>query len=124
MRILVRPVLWWAVNAVALWVTAAIITGIAVGSPRDLVWAALIFGLVNGLLGPILRLLTCPLRVATLGLFSLVVNMILFLLAARISRRFGLSITVGGFLPALLGSIVFSILVYVGRFVGGRIVKK
>ena len=67
---------------------------------------ALVFGALNALLKPLLVLLTCPLVLATLGLFLLVLNGVLLLLTARLSGAFGLGFRVDGFWWAVLGGIV------------------
>jgi putative membrane protein len=106
-RFLIR----WAINAVALYVAIAIVPGIETQSANllSLIWLALIFGIVNALLSPLLKLLTCPLILLTLGLFTLLINTFLFWLAGRVGEAFGVGFTVAGFWPALLGSIVVSV---------------
>ncbi len=95
----------WLLNAVALLLTAWIIPGIAVTGAVALIVAALVIGLLNALVKPILVVLTFPLTVLTLGLFLLVLNALLFWLAAVVVPGF----EVTGFLAALLGAIVMSI---------------
>jgi putative membrane protein len=106
-----RFILRWAINAVALYVAVAVVPGIQPQSSNWLsfIWMALIFGVVNALLNPLLKLLTCPLILLTLGLFTLVINTFLFYLAGEIGKSFGVGFTVDGFWSALLGSIVVSI---------------
>lgn len=101
----------WAINAIALYVAIAVVPGINQQSESWLsfIWLALIFGVLNALLGPLLKLLTCPLILLTLGLFTLIVNALLFYLAGYIGTSFGVGFTVDGFIPALLGSIVVSL---------------
>jgi len=74
-----------------------------------LIGVALLFGLVNALLRPILKLLTCPLILLTLGLFTFVINAILLALAAALGRQLGLGFWVEGFGPAFWGALVVSI---------------
>jgi len=106
-RFLIR----WAINAIALYVAVAVVPGIQAQSASWLsyIWLALIFGVINALLNPLLKLLTCPLILLTLGLFTLVINTFLFYLAGYIGEAFGVGFTVDGFWAALLGSIVVSI---------------
>jgi len=101
----------WAINAIALYVAIAVVPGIHPQTTNWLsfIWLALIFGVLNALLGPLLKLLTCPLILLTLGLFTLIVNALLFYLAGWIGTSFGVGFTVDGFIPALLGSIVVSV---------------
>jgi putative membrane protein len=106
-RFLIR----WAINAIALYVAVALVPGISPQNPNwiSYIWLALIFGVVNALLNPLLKLLTCPLILLTLGLFTLLINTFLFFLAGYVGRSFGVGFTVDGFWPALLGSIVVSL---------------
>jgi putative membrane protein len=107
-RFLIR----WAINTVALYVAIAIVPGIHTQSSNllALIWLALIFGVINALLSPLLKFLTCPLIILTLGLFTLLINTLLFWLAGRVGDMFGVGFTVAGFLPALLGSLVVSVI--------------
>ncbi len=70
---------------------------------------ALVFGLLNAFIRPILALLTCPLQALTLGLFTFVLNAIMLLLTSAASDYFSLGFRVNGFIPALVGSIIVSI---------------
>ena len=96
----------WALSALALILTSKIVPGITVDSFTALLIAAIVLGLVNAIVKPILVFFTLPLTFLTLGLFLLVVNAITFGLAAWLVPGF----SVNGFLPAMLGSIVMSIL--------------
>ena len=101
-------------NALGLYVAARIVPGISVGENWLVVLGvALVFGLVNALIGPLLKLLTCPLIILTLGLFTLVINAVMLLLTSGLSRAVGLSFTVDGFWPAFWGALVISIVSFV-----------
>lgn len=106
-RFLIR----FAINAIALYAAIAIVPGIHPQSTNWLsfVWLALIFGIINALLRPLLTLLTCPLIILTLGLFTLLINTLMFWLAGRIGTAFGVGFTVDGFWPAFLGGLVTSV---------------
>lgn len=100
----------WVGNALGLYIAAQIIPGIRVGpNPIAVLGVALVFGLVNALIRPLLALLTCPLIILTLGLFTLVLNAVLLLLTSALSRTVGLNFSVEGFWPAFWGAIVISI---------------
>lgn len=99
-------VIRWLLTALALAITAWIVPGIDVTGLGTLVVAALVIGLVNAIVKPILVLLTLPLTIVTLGLFLLVLNALLFWLAAAIVPGFD----VAGFLPALLGAVLMAVL--------------
>jgi len=120
--ILVRIV----VNAIALWAAARFVPNISFPAaehfPSDDWWklavVALTFGLINAYLKPIIRALSFPVRVMTLGLIGLVINAALFLLLAAVSDTFNLGLKIGGFPPTLdvaalvaafLGALVISI---------------
>jgi len=71
---------------------------------------ALILGFVNALIRPILKILSCPLIILTLGVFVLVVNGVSFLIAARIAESLGVGFYVDGFWSAFLGALVVSVI--------------
>ena len=102
------------INAAALYVAQLLVDGVDFDFTIENAWiqfliVALIFGLINTFVKPVLRLLTLPITMATLGLFLLVLNALLLLLVGWISSELGLAFTVDGFLPAILGSIIISI---------------
>jgi putative membrane protein len=100
----------WAINAVALYVAVLIVPGIDLrGSWMDVLWLALIFGLLNALLRPLLKFLTCPLIILTLGLFTIVINTGMLLLTSKIGQSLGMGLSVTDFWQAVLGSLVISI---------------
>jgi putative membrane protein len=106
----------WIINAAALAAAAYLVPGInIVGEPAWLTVAitALIFGLVNALIRPLLKLLTCPLIILTLGLFTLVINGLMLWLSSWIGKQFSVGFEVTGFVPALLGALVVSVVSFV-----------
>ncbi len=108
MRLLVR----WVVIALALFAAVYLVPGIRVADPNAwTVYAimAVVLGLVNAIIRPILGLLSCPFIILTLGVFVLVVNAASFLIAARIAESLGVGFYVDNFWSALLGSLVVSI---------------
>ncbi len=105
-----RFILRWAINTVAIFLAIRFVPGISLQSSWvSVIWLALIFGLVNAFLRPLLKLLTCPLIILTLGLFTLVINTFLFWLTGQIGQFLGISITINGLWPAFLGGLVVSI---------------
>ncbi|RKN46471.1 phage holin family protein [Micromonospora endolithica] len=104
-----------AITAVALWVTTLIVPGVEVGgrsggdTALTLVVVALIFGVVNAVLKPLIKVLGCVFYLLTLGLFALVVNALLFLLTDRIARALDLPFSVDGFWAAFWGAIVVTV---------------
>ncbi len=103
------------IGALSLWIASALIPGMEIGGPGTLLVAALLLGLVNALVRPVLVILTLPLTVATLGLFLLVINAALLALVAWLLPGFTLS----GFFSALFGAIVVSLIgSFAGRYIG------
>ena len=108
-----RFLIHWLIIALALWVTAYILPGVNVDSTQSLAIAAIVLGLVNALIRPILTVLTLPITVVTLGLFYLLVNGFTFFLAAKLVPGFQVS----GYWWAVLGALVVSIISsFVGSF--------
>lgn len=100
-------VLHWLLNAAALWAAAYLLPGLDFsGNLVDLLLVAAVFGVVNSLLRPILTILTCPLIVITLGLFTLVLNAVMLLVTGWLSERWDLGFTVSGFWAAFWGGLV------------------
>lgn len=95
----------WLINAAALYVTASLIPGVVVEGTGALLLAALVVGLVNAVIRPILVFLTLPITVLTLGLFYFVLNGLMLYLAAALTPGFALS----GLGSAILGALVMSI---------------
>lgn len=109
--------LTWLITAVSLIVTAYIVPGFTVSSFVAALLAAVVIGLVNAIVKPILIILTLPLTILTLGLFLFVVNAITIWLAGVLTPGF----TVTGLLPALFGSIVLTLVASGINFLVGRI---
>jgi putative membrane protein len=102
-------------SAIAIWVAAVLVPGVEIGGPEltDQALVALlvgvIFGLVNAVIKPVVAVLAFPLYVVTLGLFTFVVNALLFWLTGWLAGQFNLDFTVEGFWAAFLGAIVVSL---------------
>lgn len=115
-RFLIRVI----ITSIALWLTTIIVEGVKVvsyGSDGDQValaltylLVALIFGLVNSVIGNAIRIVAFPIYLLTLGLIALVVNGLLLLLVAWISSLLGFGLTVGGFWWGVLGAVVLGLL--------------
>lgn len=107
---MMKFIIRWAINALALYVAVLIVPGIDFdGDWTGLLWLALIFGLLNAMVRPLLKFLTCPLIILTLGLFTIVINTIMLMLTSSIGQAFNLGLSVDGFWSAVLGSLVISI---------------
>jgi putative membrane protein len=106
-----RLILRLLINAFALWCAATFINGIHyAGSWQGLLGLALVFGFVNTFIRPVLRLLSLPITILTLGLFTLVINACMLLLTAWLAVRFDIAFTVRGFHSALLGALLISVI--------------
>lgn len=98
------------VNAAALWAASALIYGIGyTGEWPGMVGLALIFGVVNTYIKPVLNFLSFPVQVLTVGLFSIVINAVLLMLTSWLAGLFRIPFTVDGFVAALFGAIVVSL---------------
>ncbi|MBP0030706.1 phage holin family protein [Roseofilum sp. Guam] len=107
--------LTWALAAIALAITAYIVPGLAIASWQAAAVGAIVMGLVNAIVKPILTILTLPLTILSLGLFLLVVNAISLSLVGYFTPGF----TVAGFWPAVFGSIVLSLVSWlIDQFTG------
>lgn len=103
---MLKLLLVWVINAVALLAVAYLMPSISVASFTTALIAALILGLVNAVIRPILILLTLPATIITLGLFIFVINGLLFWFVGSYIQGF----TVGGFWAGVLGAIVYSVI--------------
>lgn len=91
--------------AIGLWVASKLVPGVEIADAWSLVWAALLLGIVNAVVRPVVILLTLPLTILTLGLFLLVINAATLSLVAWMLA----GMTVAGFWSAVFGAIVVSI---------------
>lgn len=117
---MLKLLLRWLITALALLAAAWLVPGIEVRGTAWVAYAvmAVVLGLVNAIIRPVLKLLTCPLIILTLGLFTLVINGLTLLLAARIAEAFGIGFYVRGFVPAFLGALIVSVVSMVlGAFI-------
>lgn len=105
------------INAVALYAAVALLNDTYIFPSTDnwldFIWLALIFGLVNAIIRPIVLALSCPIIVLTLGLGTLLVNMLMFWLAGLIGNEFGVGFTVNGFLGAFLGALIVGVVSFI-----------
>ncbi|MEN9620922.1 MAG: hypothetical protein RL499_1115 [Actinomycetota bacterium] len=115
-RFLIRLI----INTIALWLTTILVEGVKVasyGAEGDTValvltylLVGLIFGVVNGVIGNMIRIVAFPIYILTLGLIALIVNGLLLLLVAWISSLLGFGLTVDGFWWGVLGAVVLGLL--------------
>ena len=108
MKLLIR----WAISAFALFAAAQLVPGITVESDAWVIYAvmAVLLGLGNAVIRPLLKLLTCPLVIMTLGLFTLVINGVtLWITAALADHLFGVGFYIADFWSAFLGALIVSV---------------
>ncbi len=110
----VRLLIAWAVVAAAIGLAAALLDSVSVhGGIVSLLWVSLVFVLVHALIGPFLKLLSAPITIITLGLFTLVINGILLAITAGLTD----ALDVGGFLGVIVAAFVISVIEAVLGFV-------
>lgn len=111
MKLLIR----WLISAFAIFLVPYIVPGVEIANFYNALIAALVIGLINLLVRPILMLLTLPITVLTLGLFTLVINALMFWFASTIVKGFH----VEGFVAAFLGALAFWLIAWVGNAIAG-----
>jgi len=108
-----------ASTAAALWISTLILSGITLDTPSTLkkigtvLLVAIIFGVVNAVIRPIVKMVGCAFYILTLGLVALVVNGLLFLLTSWIAGELSLPFHVQGFLTAVLGALIVGVISWV-----------
>jgi putative membrane protein len=109
----------WGVIALAVWLTSLIMPGMTIlGGITGILLVSLVFGLINAIIKPIVKLLTCPLVILTLGLFTLVINTLMLMLTAFFLPNYlTLDGVFNGFFTAFFASILISIVTAVVDFV-------
>ena len=100
-----RLLLNWVLSALAVWIVAQLVPGVHVSGPVAALIAALAIGLINATIGAVLKILTFPLTLLTLGLFWFVINALMLKLASAVVPGF----QVRGFFAAFVGAIVLSL---------------
>jgi putative membrane protein len=100
----------WLINTLALYLAVQVVPGVNyTGGPAGLLLVALLFGLVNATLRPLLTFLTCPLVLVTLGFFLFVINALMLLCLSWLSAQFDLGFGVAGFWPAFWAGLLVSL---------------
>ncbi|MFF0815851.1 phage holin family protein [Rhodococcus sp. NPDC003318] len=107
------------INAIAIWLASEWVDGIDVATKDDVnqvlvvLFIALVFTVVNAFVKPLVQLLSLPLLILTLGLFTLVINALMLLLTSWITESTGLGISVDGFWTAVWGALIISLVNFV-----------
>ncbi len=114
-----RLILRLLINAAALVVAAYLVPGIRFDNWVDVLLTALVFGVVNALIRPLVSFATCLINAITLGLFTLIINALMLWLTSYAARWLGIGFYVHGFLAAFLGALIIS----VGSFILTRFLR-
>jgi putative membrane protein len=115
----VRILIWVVVNALALAAAAGLLTGITLTVQTDteravtLVLVALVFGVVNAVVRPVVKVLSLPFIILTLGLLIFVINALMLLLTSWLSGQLGLGFHVTGFWTAVVGAVIVAVTTWV-----------
>jgi putative membrane protein len=111
----------WIASAIAVWVAVRVVPGLRLEAGAGALFAvSFILGGVNALVRPLLRTLACGLIFLTLGLFLIVINAAMLILAAYLARLAGIGFFVDDFLAAVLGSLVISLVSYLASLLLSR----
>jgi len=110
-----KLIIKWLLNSLALYLVMKLVPGILIDRFQDLLIAALVIGLLNAFLRPVILLLTLPVTMLTLGLFTLVINGLMFYLAAHLVGGFH----VAGFGTAFLAAMIFSLISFLLSLIFG-----
>jgi putative membrane protein len=105
----------WLISAGAIFLVPYVVPGVSVHDFWTAIVAALIIGLINIFIKPVLLILTLPVNIVTLGLFTLVINAVLFWFASTIVKGF----EVDGFIAAFLGALAFWLIAWFGNALAG-----
>lgn len=116
---MLKLLLKWVLSAAALLLVAYLVPGIHVGHVAAII-AAVVIGLINAVLRPVLVILTLPITILTLGLFILIINAALFMLAAAIVPNF----TIHGWRAAIVGAILYAVFGWLINFVVDRVTSR
>ena len=109
-----KLILRWIVSAVAVAAAIYLVPGLSFdGRIETLFVVALILGLVNAIVRPIIKALACGLIVLTLGLFLFVINAAMLWITSIVARSFGFGFEIDGFIPAFVGALVISVVSWI-----------
>jgi putative membrane protein len=115
-----RLLLRWLISSLAIFAATWLVPGIEFSGPGwQIGVVALVFGLLNALLRPLIYMLTCPLVLLTLGLFGLVINAVMLALTSALADQLDIQFLVAGFWPAFFGGLVISVVTTVLSMLAG-----
>ena len=121
MQTLRRYLLQWLITSLAIFAAFSLVPGITfTGNGYEIVIIAMIYSVINLLIRPVLTLITCPMIILTLGMFTVIINGVLLLITADLAKYFGIDFQIETFFTALIGAVVISLTTFVLNLLSGE----
>lgn len=121
MQTLRRYILQWLITSLAIFAAFSLVPGITFsGNGYEIGIIAMIYSVINLLIRPILTLITCPMIILTLGMFTVIINGVLLLITADLAKYFGIDFQIETFFTALIGAVVISLTTFVFNLLSGE----
>ena len=121
MQSLRRYILQWLISSLAIFAAFSLVPGITFsGNGYEIGIIAMIYSVINLLIRPILTLITCPMIILTLGMFTVIINGVLLLITADLAKYFGIDFQIETFFTALIGAVVISLTTFVLNLLSGE----
>jgi putative membrane protein len=121
MQSLRRYILQWLITSLAIFAAFSLVPGITFsGNGYEIGIIAMIYSVINLLIRPILTLITCPMIILTLGMFTVIINGVLLLITADLAKYFGIDFQIETFFTALMGAVVISLTTFVLNLLSGE----
>ena len=121
MQTLRRYILQWLITSLAIFAAFSLVPGITFsGNGYEIGIIAMIYSVINLLIRPILTLITCPMIILTLGMFTVIINGVLLLITADLAKYFGIDFQIETFFTALMGAVVISLTTFVRNLLSGE----
>ena len=115
-----RYILQWLITSLAIFAAFSLVPGITFsGNGYEIGIIAMIYSVINLLIRPILSLITCPMIILTLGMFTVIINGVLLLVTADLAKYFGIDFQIETFFTALIGAVVISLTTFVLNLLSG-----
>ena len=121
MQTLRRYILQWLITSLAIFAAFSLVPGIKfTGNGYEIGIIAMIYSVINLLIRPVLTLITCPMIILTLGMFTVIINGVLLLITADLAKYFGIDFQIETFFTALIGAVVISLTTFVLNLLSGE----
>ena len=116
-----RYILQWLITSLAIFAAFSLVPGITfTGNGYEIGIIAMIYSVINLLIRPVLTLITCPMIILTLGMFTVIINGVLLLITADLAKYFGIDFQIETFFTALIGAVVISLTTFVLNLLSGE----